>query len=607
MTLAPFRLQAFGPFRVTDCESREVKFPAKSACSLLAYLAVQRQSMVSRSQVAENLWPDNDPTAARTNLRTAIHRVKKSLGDRSVFVEEDRLIGLDRSLVETDIARAHSCHQRQLFASTPEETLDALRNEWQIVKQQLLQGWDDDWVCQERTFHEIRAVELGCELAKLLDEADERAEALEVLKHLLSQAPHRIDALEHAIQLEYSLTGPNRALDLVAEASGRLAADIGVELPQSIKKVVRAIRNGVYEPAPRPGVFKSRSELVILSRMFEENLRSNGSEALKMLSTECMKPLAWQHPKTTFAIIQQALDSTVGASPERVELAVRSLAFASWLCEFDEGHRHAEFALQHLSENDPIYCFLLVFNGFMYFEQRDYERARDLVNRSLEISRRHGRRFDELSSMSAIAGIDWHQLEFDRAELSYLEIVESTRGTDDPIGLRLYAQATANLCFLYTFTSKWEAAVKYGLESQRCSAESVPVISMANKATLGFSKLMCGDKEKGLDFISEGVQATLATGMRRYNQLALDFALSAMSVCGKRDWARCLFEAAAEHRGAISHQRSPAEGMFLSTIAGIDQTKGEKPSFNPLLGQSPGALCNWTCDSLRTIRDSLSP
>ena len=70
------------------------------------------------------------------------------------------------------------------------------------------------------------------------------------------------------------------------------ASEIGVDLPTSIKKIVRAIKNGVYEPAPRAGVFRSRNELVLLARMFEANLQSNSQEALRLLATESLKPMA---------------------------------------------------------------------------------------------------------------------------------------------------------------------------------------------------------------------------------------------------------------------------------------------------------------------------
>lgn len=596
-----YRLLVFGQFRVLDSAGLELKFPAKSACALLAYLAVHKQSSVQRSVLAEKLWPESDPSAARTNLRTAIHRVKKAFGGLDVFLESDGQIGLDPSVIDTDVARAGRHHYQQLFASRPEEALLAMKEEWQILKFPLLSGWTDEWVEMERTYHSIRSADLGCELARLLEESGQPREALSVLRHLLEQEPHRVDALEQAIQIEFTLSGPERALELATEANGRLGADIGLELPSSVKKIVKAIKNGVYEPDPKAGLFQSRNELILLSRMFESNLHSNSTEALRMLSAECLKPVAWQHPQTTFAIIRRALEQTSGPTPERVELAVRAMPFASWMSEFDTGHKLAKFALEHLGEDSPFIGYVLVFDGFMHFEQRHYPLARATLERSLDIAKRYGRDQDEFNTMSALAGLDWHELKFDEAEEIYLELIEHSRGRPEPTLERLFVLSHANLCFLHAFNCQWEVSVRYGEEAQLLSNVGNTSIGTVSRAPLGIATLMCKDRARGIELLIDGIRSTLAHGLRRYHQLALDFAIVAMAACGETQWATCLFQAAAEHRGAISHLRSPAEALLLLRTTGLDSENYVPPKFNPLLGQSQGALSHWACDALSSL------
>src|ERR1043165_3486542 len=60
------------------CDSTVVLLPSRPAQSLLAYLALNAGTAQRREKLAGMLWPDADDNNARSNLRHAVWRIRKS-------------------------------------------------------------------------------------------------------------------------------------------------------------------------------------------------------------------------------------------------------------------------------------------------------------------------------------------------------------------------------------------------------------------------------------------------------------------------------------------------------------------------------------------------
>jgi DNA-binding SARP family transcriptional activator len=74
-------IQFFGGFRVDLPEGRRSRFESQKVRALLAYLACQRDVDLTRDHLADLLWPDAEPDAARRNLRQAIYNLRQGLGE----------------------------------------------------------------------------------------------------------------------------------------------------------------------------------------------------------------------------------------------------------------------------------------------------------------------------------------------------------------------------------------------------------------------------------------------------------------------------------------------------------------------------------------------
>ncbi len=94
------RLAVLGPPEVFHDGSR-LMFSLRKAQALLLYLTVEG-GLHSRSKLAAFLWPDSEPSAARTGLRTALGLLRCLLADsgaspsqHSHLLTEHELLGLD--------------------------------------------------------------------------------------------------------------------------------------------------------------------------------------------------------------------------------------------------------------------------------------------------------------------------------------------------------------------------------------------------------------------------------------------------------------------------------------------------------------------------------
>lgn len=597
----PFRLQVNGPFQMAKEDGTPVVFPARTASAVLAFLSLSKGRPVQRRDLAQSLWPDHDLSAALTNLRTAIHRARKALGGIESVVADGDVLRLDVEYIDTDLLEAERLHRTFLLASNQSDGIAALAQEWDIRKRRLLEGWDFEWVEAFRGAAEVAATDVASDLAKHLEANGDPERASSVWRELLDRTPHHAEALQHAIRLEYQTHGKARALEVANLAVKSYRTDLGIEMPQSLQRIIREIRGGFYEPVPKPELIRTRNELLLLARMFESNLTSNRTEALAMLARECSSPMALAHPRTMLSLLVLALDQTEGTSPERIQVAVQATYLASWVSEFDLGHKWLDFLLKSLDSSDPEYAGALSRKGFIHFEQRQYDQAEKCLIKAIEISQAHGRVRDMYHSVARLAGTRWHRLRFEEALSTYISILGTVGKPVEPDDQRMLAMLHGNLCFTYTVMERWAEGVYHG---RKCGehTEFSPLYEMVYPAAMGLSLVALGERVEGLQFLSRAVSGTYREGMWRFNQISVDFAAVALAMAGRREAAECLLRANTDHRAILHHERSAAEFELIRSATGIDPSiPSPAHASNPLQGQSVGTLSQWVCEECERV------
>jgi DNA-binding SARP family transcriptional activator len=149
-------LSMLGSFALT-CDGRPVVLPGTTE-RLVAFLAVH-PGRLPRIYVGASLWPDTSEQHARGNLRTALWRLNGLLG--AVVEHDGSNLALD-PVVDVDLHRVAAVAQGIVTGEIDcrDAPADCL-----LRARELLPGWYDDWVAQERdALRELRlhALEVLC-------------------------------------------------------------------------------------------------------------------------------------------------------------------------------------------------------------------------------------------------------------------------------------------------------------------------------------------------------------------------------------------------------------------------------------------------------------
>jgi TolB-like protein/DNA-binding SARP family transcriptional activator/Tfp pilus assembly protein PilF len=239
-----------GPDRAA-CE-RVLSQPKQFA--LLAYLSARPEGeRVSRDRILAMFWPESTTTRARGSLRTALHRLRRELGERliegsgeQVWIESGGLrCDAARLLADAGDASAESLlglYRGEFldglhvtgapdFERWVDRTRAALRTRvtelaWVLSGRAEVSG---EWITAARFAR--RAAELAVDvegatqrLIRLLDRAGDRAAAVAAY-----------DGLARALEREYGLAPSPETVALVASVRGRIAVGGSVPAPAGVE------------------------------------------------------------------------------------------------------------------------------------------------------------------------------------------------------------------------------------------------------------------------------------------------------------------------------------------------------------------------------------
>ncbi len=141
------KIYLLGQFQL-QTDGHPFELPSRPAQSLLAYLVLNPGVMHRREKLASLIWPDATETNARSYLRQAIWRIRKSLAGRSLRWEDYLQIS-DIDIVFND--RSDFWLNVETLLETAEgKSIDDLIETVNLYKGELLPGFYDEWIVPQR-------------------------------------------------------------------------------------------------------------------------------------------------------------------------------------------------------------------------------------------------------------------------------------------------------------------------------------------------------------------------------------------------------------------------------------------------------------------------
>lgn len=238
--MSPLQLFLLGPLDIRCGGEQLPRPPTLKSQSLLAYLALHRQSPLPRERLAGLFWADRPERRARRSLTTALWHVRQCLPKDDGLLSDSHTVQLNpRMELWLDAAEFESLVSRG--------DLPSLESAVALYQGDLMDGFYDDWVVGER--YRIQALYSEA-LARLMAGLEARgaySQALGTGMRLLHHDPLREDAYQLTMRAYCRLGQRNAALEQYRRCHEVVEQELNAEPMVETKELYQAILDGHFE------------------------------------------------------------------------------------------------------------------------------------------------------------------------------------------------------------------------------------------------------------------------------------------------------------------------------------------------------------------------
>jgi DNA-binding SARP family transcriptional activator len=227
------RVRVLGELAV-EVDGRAVEPPTgRRARELLGWLALHPGTH-PRSELASRFWPDVLDSSARASLRTALHDLRRALGESGAAqLETSR----ERAgLVGEVWVDAFAARELDAQGRTP-EALELCRGE-------LLTGLDEDWVLAARDDERRAVIAMHERLASGAEERGDLTDAVERTREQVRLDPRSEEATRRLMRRLAAAGDRSAALAACERLEERLRRELGVPPSAATRQLARELRAG---------------------------------------------------------------------------------------------------------------------------------------------------------------------------------------------------------------------------------------------------------------------------------------------------------------------------------------------------------------------------
>ncbi|HZT42787.1 MAG TPA: AAA-like domain-containing protein [Chthonomonadaceae bacterium] len=256
MSTEPWRIELFGGLKLARQGERVVpRFETRKVSALLACLCLPAGKAHPREILAELLWPGEDWEATRSRLRQTLSCLRRHLEppgtpEGSLLMADHFQVWLAPNQITTDVAEFEAALRSASQASEPSERIRLLSRAVELYGDDLLPGYYEDRILQERErLAEIYRGALG-QLANALSEAGDLPGAIEAARRVVQQDPLREEAHGHLMRLLASAGNTADVLRQYREMERTLRDDLGITPSAATRALLAQLQTG---PSAAPG------------------------------------------------------------------------------------------------------------------------------------------------------------------------------------------------------------------------------------------------------------------------------------------------------------------------------------------------------------------
>lgn len=239
LSVPKYRLALLGRFELTGPDG-PVALPNKKLAALLAYLAYTAPEPQSRGKLANLLWGSHFDTQAQQNLRQALYRLRRALGEDALIGDGDE-VWLAPHAFDCDVARFEALIGEGSRASLA-EAVD-LYEEHLLADVAIREEAWADWVAGERLRLEGLALDALVRLGEIELAAGGADRALRTGHRVLAINNFREDAHRVIVQALFGAGRKAEALKHYQDFAALLKRELNAEPDPATKSLVAELRS----------------------------------------------------------------------------------------------------------------------------------------------------------------------------------------------------------------------------------------------------------------------------------------------------------------------------------------------------------------------------
>jgi DNA-binding SARP family transcriptional activator len=398
--MAEVQVELLGGFRITfgGRAIPEEAWRQRKPAALLKLLALAPRHRLHREQVMDALWPELSPDAAAANLRKALHRARRAVGEERLIESVGALLALPSEDLWVDVGAFRALAARARRTRDPEAYGEAV----ELYRDGLLP--DDryeEWAIGPREELQLEFLALLEEQAALLEGLGDVAAAARAVARSIAAEPLREEPHVRLIRLHALAGRRGEALRQYEHLRELLNSELGVEPSPEAQRLFEEVRaRQAAEPELTAELWERVGELRVIA----------GDAAGAV---------------TAFGLAIDSAESEVAVG------RLHRRAAGAWLAQHDAGNAEEHLRTAETLTTDPAdHARLACLRANQAWVQGDLDRAALLADEARELARAHGDADDLAAADEALAIVshlrgDWRrglQLEIQRPA------VETTRG-----------------------------------------------------------------------------------------------------------------------------------------------------------------------------------
>jgi DNA-binding SARP family transcriptional activator len=248
------------------CDGKPIKISSRVAQSLFAYLILSAGVSHRRENLAGMFWPDVSEEKARTYLRHELWRIRKSLSTKS---SADYLI-VDDINISFNSAADYWLDVNSLTKLNENASVEELINALSVVQGELLPGFYEDWITEEREHFQALLEQRIARLLEMLEKEQRWKEILEWAERRISLG-RTPEAAYRALMLAYDALGDRAMVSATYERCVQALRHLDLEPSEQTRMLAFKRTSKLNIPIPLTSFIGREKELKEVAGLLSKN------------------------------------------------------------------------------------------------------------------------------------------------------------------------------------------------------------------------------------------------------------------------------------------------------------------------------------------------